>query len=96
MGTQPGLSCSGHLCITASPAFFQGDEVRWIIQYICFLYVGGRAYGYAYFGVGSGQIFLSDVHCSLSSNKLLECPSRLIFSRNCLHSADAGVGCEGI
>ena len=57
---------------------------------------GGRAYSNAHFGAGSGQIFLDDVQCTSSSNQLLECPSRPILSHNCLHSADAGVGCEGI
>ena len=59
------------------------------------LHAGGRAYSYAYFGIGSGQIFLDDVQCSSSSSQLLECPSSPILSHNCLPSADAGVGCEG-
>ena len=57
---------------------------------------GGTAYSNAYFGAGSGPIFLDDVQCTSSSSKLLECPSRPILSHNCLHSADAGVGCEGV
>jgi len=60
------------------------------------VHAGGRAYRNAHFGAGSGPIFLDDVRCTSSSNQLLECPSRPILSRNCLHSADAGVGCEGI
>ena len=57
---------------------------------------GGRAYTNAHFGAGSGSIFLDDVQCTSHSNQLLECPSRPILSHNCLHSADAGVGCEGM
>ena len=60
------------------------------------VYVGGRAYTNAYFGAGSGPIFLDDVQCTSTASKLLECPSRPILSHNCLHSADAGVGCEGM
>ena len=56
---------------------------------------GGRAYSNAHFRAGSGPIFLDDVQCTSSSSKLLECPSRPILSHNCLHSDDAGVGCEG-
>ena len=56
---------------------------------------GGTAYSNAYFGPGSGPIFLDDVQCSLNPNQLLECSSRPILSHDCLHSADAGVGCEG-
>ena len=59
------------------------------------LCAAGRAFRNAYFGAGSGPIFLDDVQCTSSSNQLLECPSRPILSHNCLHSADAGVGCEG-
>ena len=65
--------------------------------YLLCLYdcAGGRAYSNAHFGTGSGPIFLDDVQCASSSSQLLECPSRPILSHNCLHSADAGVGCEG-
>ena len=55
---------------------------------------GARAYSNAHFGAGSGPIFLDDVQCTSTASKLLECPSRPILSHNCLHSADAGVGCE--
>ena len=61
-----------------------------------FLCAGGRAYSNAHFGTGRGPIFLDDVQCTSSSSQLLECPSRPILSHNCLHSADAGVGCEGM
>ena len=57
---------------------------------------GGRAYSNGYFGTGSGPIFLDDVQCSSSFNQLLKCSSRRILSNDCLHSADAGVGCEGM
>ena len=54
------------------------------------------AYSHAFFGVGTGPIYLDDVGCSSSSaSQLLECPSRPILTHDCLHSADAGVGCEG-
>ena len=60
------------------------------------LCLGGRAYSNAHFGAGGGQIVLDDVQCTSSSSQLLECHSRPILSHNCLHSADAGVGCEGV
>jgi len=59
------------------------------------VHAGGIAYSDAHFGTGSGQIVLDDVRCSSSSSQLLECSTRPILSHNCLHSADAGVGCEG-
>jgi len=57
---------------------------------------GGVAYSNAYFGAGTGPIFLDDVGCTSSASQLLECSSRPILTHNCRHSADAGVGCEGI
>ena len=57
---------------------------------------GGLAYTNAHFGSGTGPIVLDDVQCVSSDSQLLECSSRPIFSHNCAHSDDAGVGCEGI
>ena len=61
-----------------------------------YAHTGGKAFTMAHFGIGSGPIFLDDVQCTSSSGQLLECPSRPILSHNCLHSADASVGCEGV
>ena len=55
----------------------------------------GRAFSNAVFGAGTGPIFLDDVQCSSTSSQLLECFSSPILTHNCLHTADAGVGCEG-
>ena len=55
----------------------------------------GIPYGNAYFGAGTGPIYLDDVACTLSASQLLECSSRPILRHNCSHSMDAGVGCEG-
>ena len=56
---------------------------------------GGIAYSNAHFGAGTGPIYLDDVTCTSSASQLLECSSQPILTHNCLHSADAGVGCEG-
>ena len=63
--------------------------------WLCFC-ADGIAYSNAYFGAGTGPIYLDDVACSSSASQLLECSSRPILTHNCPHSADAGVGCEGI
>ena len=55
----------------------------------------GRAFSNAHFGAGTGPIVLDEVQCILSASQLLECSSNPIATHNCLHSADAGVGCEG-
>ena len=58
-------------------------------------FLGGVAYSNAYFGGGTGPIYLDDVACTSSATQLLECPSLPILTHNCRHSADAGVGCKG-
>ena len=64
--------------------------------FLCmFINAAGVPYSNAFFGSGTGSIFLDDVQCSSSSSQLLECPSRPILDNNCAHSSDAGVGCEG-
>ena len=76
-------------------------EVYWLqcthVSDYAFLYfIAGRAFSNAFFGAGTGPIYLDEVQCSSSSSQLLECSSRPIGSHDCLHTADAGVGCEGM
>ena len=48
------------------------------------------------FGLGSGPIFLSDVHCTGSEATLLDCRHTTIsLGSYCTHSRDVGVRCEG-
>ena len=70
------------------------DSIICLYVWLC-LCGGGTAYSNAFFGVGTGPIYLDDVACTSSASQLLECSSRPILTHNCLHSADAGVGCEG-
>ena len=58
--------------------------------------IGGVAYSNAYFGAGTGPIYLDTVACTLSASQLLECSSRPILTHYCTHLDDAGVGCKGI
>ena len=47
----------------------------------------------AFFGEGTGPIFLDDTHCDGSETRLLLCGSNNIH--DCVHSEDAGVRCIG-
>ena len=50
----------------------------------------------AFFGSGSGPIFLDNVICRGTESSLLQCRTNPIGQHNCDHSEDAGVRCNGI
>ena len=52
------------------------------------------AYSNAYYGTGTGPIFMDDVSCDGDEDNLLSCSSKPIGSNNCVHSEDAGVNCS--
>lgn len=53
------------------------------------------AYSNAYFGSGSGPIYLDDVICFGTEERLDQCFSSEWLVHNCRHSEDAGVTCYG-
>ena len=58
-------------------------------------HAGGIAYNSAYFGRGSGGIFLNYVGCRGTESSLFSCPNFGIGVHNCHHSHDVGVRCLG-
>ncbi|XP_058272779.1 deleted in malignant brain tumors 1 protein-like [Hemibagrus wyckioides] len=48
----------------------------------------------AYFGQGSGPIWLDNVQCSGSESNITQCSHRGFGSHNCSHGEDAGVTCS--
>ena len=56
----------------------------------------GIAYGWAYFGQGSGSIWLDGVTCTGSETALFGCGHLGVgILRHCSHLEDAGVRCYG-
>ena len=56
---------------------------------------GGTPHYNAYFGAGTGPIYLDDVACTSSASQLLECSSSPVLAHNCDHHDDVSVECEG-
>ena len=57
------------------------------------VFVDAKPYHSAYFGRGTGPIFLSRLNCQGSENNLTECShSQEVF--RCSHGQDAGVQCS--
>ena len=52
------------------------------------------ALSFAFFGEGSGPIWLDNVFCTGSETELSDCPHNGIGFHNCLHYEDASVRCS--
>ena len=59
------------------------------------LSIGAMAFSNAYFGVGTGTIFLDDVGCTGSETNLTDCTRSSTVTCISGHTEDAGVRCQG-
>ena len=56
--------------------------------------IGARGESNAIFGQGSGPIWHSNVSCSGTEGRLLDCSTGAVGGHTCSHSDDAGVTCN--
>ena len=82
-----------------SNTFIQSDVNNYIAYTVVYInyvisYTTGTALSNAYFGEGSGPIWLDDVSCTGSESELLECYHNGIANHDCSHFEDASVRCS--
>lgn len=65
----------------------------WLKSVFC--RAGARAKTSAFYGQGSGPIWLDNLNCIGNESSLAQCGSRGWGISNCRHSEDAGVVCQG-
>ena len=65
------------------------------VNYAIFCFIGARPRYGAFYGQGSGPIFLSGLKCTGTESNLLNCSRNVLDAEYCRHYEDAGVACQG-
>ncbi|XP_062606198.1 neurotrypsin-like, partial [Saccostrea cucullata] len=73
---------------------FGDKDAAVVCHMLGFSRLNAKAKGSAFFGQGSGHIWMDEMGCTDSDTNLFRCSQNAIGSHNCGHNEDAGVMCQ--
>ena len=83
--------CQTNVWGTVCDDFWGTPDATVVCRQLGFSAIGAIARTRAFFGAGTGNIFLDDVQCTGTEAALSDCQAS--STHNCVHSEDAGVTC---
>ena len=84
--------CQTSVWGTVCDDFWGTPDATVVCRQLGFSTIGAIARTQAFFGAGTGNIFLDDVRCTGTETALSDCQAST--THNCVHSEDAGVTCN--
>ena len=88
---------SAYQCFTLSMRQTSSFKLTVKMSYICTtLFSESLPIANAFYGMGNGDILLDDVLCRGNERNLLQCGRDSRGEKNCTHTEDAGVKCDGM
>ena len=83
--------CQANVWGTVCDDLWDNNDATVVCRQLGYSIVGSIARTRAFFGAGTGNIFLDDVQCTGTEAVLSDC--QVSTTHNCVHSEDAGVTC---
>ena len=85
--------CIGETWGTVCDDFWGTPDAEVVCRQLGYNSTGAMAFNFAFFGQGTGPIFIDDVSCVGTETRLVSCRSTPVGTHNCIHLEDAGVRC---
>ena len=73
---------------------FSDTDARVVCRQLGYSTTNANAHSNAFYGAGSGTIWLDDVGCYGTESRLSDCSSSGWGIENCVHREDVGVSCS--
>ena len=86
--------CRSNVWGTVCDDFWGAMDASVVCRQLGYSRIGAIARVAAFFGAGRGDIFLDDVMCNGTEERLTDCAAS--DTENCIHAEDAGVTCRPI